>query len=152
MTSAHQRAAQMLAVAADFLELGQPVNRLSVAVTAIGVGVLVLPLVPPSQATQPTGMVVAILGVIELFLAARVTLEATRFRRLAADASAERLDIAAFDAALVALRFILPTKAGRTVARRFATARRYLIAQVAVFLLQMAAAIVGGYMSTFNGL
>jgi hypothetical protein len=140
----------MLAVAADFLDQGQAINRLSVAVTAIGIGVLVLPLVPPSQATQPTGMLVAVLGIVELFLAIRVALSATQFRRLAADAAAERLDIAAFDAALVALKFILPNKAGRTVAKRFAVARTYLFAQIAVFLLQIGAAIVGGYMATFN--
>ena len=40
MASAHQRAAQMLAAAADLLDQGQIVNRLSIAVTAIAVAIL----------------------------------------------------------------------------------------------------------------
>ena len=58
------------------------------------------------RATQPTAVAVAIFGVVELYLAGRVAFNAAQFRRLANDAAAERLDIAAFDAALIALKFI----------------------------------------------
>ena len=62
----------MLAAAADLLDQGQIVNRLSIALTAIGLGVLLIPMLPASDATQPTAAIVAVLGVIELFFAARV--------------------------------------------------------------------------------
>ena len=53
----------MLAAAADLLDQGQTVNRLSIALTAIGLGVLLVPMVPLSDATQPTAAIVAVLGV-----------------------------------------------------------------------------------------
>lgn len=152
MTSTHQKAAQMFAAAADLLDQAQIVNRISIAATAIGLGVLLVPMVPASEATQPAAATVAVLGVVELFLAGKVALSAAQFRRLANDAAAERLDIAAFDAALVALKFVTPIKAGRPITRRFTLARRFMFAQIAVFVLQVAAAIAGGFAILFlNG-
>jgi hypothetical protein len=143
MTSSYQRAAQMFAAAADLLDQGQAVNRLSIAVTAIGLGVLLIPMIPASAATQPTAAIVAVLGVAELFLAGRVAVSAGQFRRLAADAAAERLDITAFDAALISLKFLSAKKAGQSITKRFTVARRYMIAQTAAFILQVMAAIAG---------
>ena len=85
----------MLAAAADLLDQGQIVNRLSIAVTAIAIAILLLPMLPPSEATLPTAAIVAVVGLIELAVAMRVSLDAALFRRLAEDAAAERLDVAA---------------------------------------------------------
>ena len=120
----------MLAAAADLLDQGQTVNRLSIALTAIGLGVLLIPMIPASDATQPTAAIVAILGMAELFFATRVAISAAQFRRLAEDALAERLDIAAYDAALVALKFIKVKQAGKPIGRRLDFARRFLFVQI----------------------
>jgi len=150
MASAHQRAAQMLAAAADLLDQGQIVNRLSIAVTAIALAILLLPMLPPSEATLPTAGLVAIIGLIELFMAVRVSLDAALFRRLANDAQAERLDVAAFDAAMLALKLMSAGKAGQPIAKRFAGARRLLIIQGATLFLQVVAAVVGASAIVFN--
>jgi hypothetical protein len=150
MASAHQRAAQMLAAAADLLDQGTIVNRLSIAVTAIAIGILLLPILPPSEATLPTAAVVAALGMIELMIAMRVSLDAALFRRLANDAAAERLDVAAFDAAMLALKLMRAGQAGQPVAKRFAGARRLLVIQGAALFLQVAAAVAGGAAIYFN--
>ena len=140
----------MLAAAADLLDQGQIVNRLSIAVTAIALAILLLPMLPPSEATLPTAALVALVGVIELFMAVRVSLDAALFRRLALDAQAERLDVAAFDAAMLALKLMSPGKAGQPIAKRFAGARRLLIIQGATLLLQVIAAVVGASAIVFN--
>jgi hypothetical protein len=152
MTSPPQKAAQMLAVAADLLDQGQTVNRLSIALTAIGLGVLLIPMVPASDATQPTAAVVALVGIVELFLAMRVATSAAQFRRLADDASTERLDIAAYDAALAALKFVRvkQKQPGKPIGRRIEVARLFLVAQVGVFVLQVAVAIAGSMTIYFN--
>jgi hypothetical protein len=150
MTSPHQKAAQMLAAAADLLDQGQTVNRLSIALTAIGLAVLLVPMVPISQATQPTAAIVAILGVVELVFAARVAIGAARFRRLAEDSAAERLDIAAYDSALVALKFMTVKQVGKPIGRRFDLARKLFFAQAAAFGLQVVTAIVGSMLAFFN--
>lgn len=140
----------MLAAAADLLDQGQIVNRLSIAVTAIAIAVLLLPMLPASEATLPTAAIVAMFGVAELLIAMRVGLDAALFRRLANDAAEERLDVAAFDAALLALKLMSPGRAGLPIARRFAGARRLLIVQGAALFLQVVAAIAGGSAIYFN--
>jgi hypothetical protein len=146
-----QRAAQMLAAAADVLEQGQAINRVSIVVTSIALGTLLLSLAPASPGAQPTAAIVVALGLIELFLAARVAIAALRFRRLAEDAAAERLDLAAFDAALIALQLTTAKQAGRPVGRRFQLARRLLLAQAGVLLLQAIVAVAGAFLIYFVG-
>jgi hypothetical protein len=150
MASAHQRAAQMLAAAADLLDQGTIVNRLSIAVTAIAIAILLLPMLPPSEATLPTAAAVAVFGVAELFIAMRVSLDAALFRRLANDAAGERLDVASFDAAMLALKLMRAGQAGQPIAKRFAGARRLLVIQEAALLLQVLASIGGGAAIYFN--
>ena len=150
MTSAHQRAAQMLAAAADLLDQGAIINRLSIAVTVVAIAILLLPMLPPSEATLPTAAIVALFGIAQLAVALRVSLDAALFRRLANDAAAERLDVGAFDAAMLALKLMRSGKAGQPIAKRFAGARRLLVIQGAVLVLQVVAAIVGGSAVYFN--
>ena len=77
----------MLAASADLLDQGQTVHRLSLPLTAIAVGVLLLPVFPTSIALMPTAVGVAAIGLAELFLALRVAFDAQLFRRLAQDAA-----------------------------------------------------------------
>ena len=140
----------MLAAAADLLDQGQIVNRLSIAVTAIALAILLLPMLPPSEATLPTAALVAVFGMLELFMAVRVSLDAALFRRLANDAQAERLDVAAFDAAMLALKLMSTGKAGQPIAKRFAGAKRLLVIQGATLVLQVIAALTGASAIVFN--
>lgn len=140
----------MLAAAADLLDQGQIVNRLSIAVTAIAIAILLLPMLPPSEATLPTAAAVAVLGIAELAVAVRVSLDAALFRRLANDAAAERLDVGAFDAAMLALKLMRAGKAGQPVAKRFAGARRLFVLQAATLFLQTVTAIAGAAAMYFN--
>jgi len=140
----------MLAAAADLLDQGILVNRLSIAVTAIAIGILLLPMLPPSEATLPTAAIVAAFGMAELAIAMRVGLDAALFRRLANDAAAERLDVAAFDAAMLALKLMRAGQAGQPIAKRFAGARRLLVIQAGALLLQAIAALIGGSAIYFN--
>jgi len=143
MTSAHQRAAHMLAVGADLLEQGQVINRLSVAATAIGLGVLLLPVFPASPAMAPMAMLVAVAGLGELFLAMRVGLDAALFRRLAADAADDRLNLAALEEALTALK-LKSDHASWSIAARLSGARRLLMLQGIALFIQVLAAMAGG--------
>jgi hypothetical protein len=144
MSSSHQKAAQMLGAAADLLDQGQIINRLSLAVTAIALGVLLLPVFPASQAMVPAAIATAIAGLVELACALRVSLDAALFRRLGNDASEDRLDVPAFDSALVALKLMPTGKAGWPIARRLAGARRLLIFQMVALLVQVLFAFSGG--------
>jgi hypothetical protein len=152
MTNPHQKAAQMLAASAEFLDQGQPVNRLSITLTAIGLGVLLIPMVPASEATQPTAALVVLLGLVELYFSSRVAIAAAQFKRLAEDALAARLDIAGFDAALVSLKLSSVKQASRPVGRRLDLARRFLFAQVAFFVLQVAVALAGSLLVYFSAI
>lgn len=134
----------MLAAAADVLDQGQIVNRLSLAVTAIAVGVLLLPVFPASGATVPTATVVALIGLAEIFLATRISLNAALLRRLAEDAAEDRLDVNAFDSALLALKLVPAGKAGQPIARRFVSTRRLIVWQGVALAIQIVAAIIGG--------
>ena len=119
------------------------------AIKAAGV-TFVVSMLPPSEATLPTAALVALFGIAQLAVALRVSLDAALFRRLANDAAAERLDVGAFDAAMLALKLMRSGKAGQPIAKRFAGARRLLVIQGAVLVLQVVAAIVGGSAVYFN--
>jgi len=143
MTSAHQKAAHMMAAMADLLDQGQIVNRLSLAVTAIGAAVLLVPLVPASTVFIPTAILVVTVGAAEIVLAMRVGLDAALFRRLAAEAAADRLDAAAFEAAILALRIIPHRKPTQPIPKRVGGAKRFLLLQGAALVLQIIIAMAG---------
>jgi hypothetical protein len=141
MTTSNRQSAQMLATAADFLAQGRSVNRLSLAITAIALAVL---LVPPFAAAALGAAIVVIFGVAELFCALRVSFDAALFRRLADEAADDRLDLTTFDNALRALRLMRARKTGQRIGDRFARARRLLIAQGVAVFLQLVTAMVTG--------
>jgi hypothetical protein len=148
MTSTHQKAAQMLAAVADLLDQGQLINKLSVAVTAIAAAVLLVPVFPASTVFIPTGILVVLVGLVELAFAVRVGLGAALYRRLAADAAADRLDEPAAEAALVALRIFPAKKAALPIPQRVMRAKRLLLMQSAALLIQLLIAI-GGAVTMF---
>ena len=133
----------MLAAAADLLDQGQLLHWLSLALTAIAAGAL---LAPALGASIPAAALVVVAGLAELALAARVRFDAALFRRLAADAAADRLSLDAFDGALVTLAIVPAGKAGRDIPARFVGARRLLMLQAAALLAQVAVAILGGFL------
>ena len=140
----------MLAASADLLDQGQLVHRLSLPLTAIAVGVLLLPVFPTSIALIPTAIGVAAIGLAELFLAIRVALDAQLFRRLAHDAAEDRLDVDACDAALQALRLMPARRAGQPVAKRMIGAKHLLMWQIAALLVQVVVATIGAAAVFFN--
>lgn len=144
MTDSHNRAVYLLAAASDLLDQGQIVNRLSLAMTAIAVAVLLLPVFPASAATVPTAIIVALVGVAEIYLATRVSLNASLLRRLADDAAHGQLDVAAFDSALQALKLLPAGGTGQPITRRFAGIKRLLVWQAAAMVVQIVVAIIGG--------
>jgi hypothetical protein len=145
MTSAHQKAAQMLGAAADLLDQGQLLNRLSVVTTSIALAVLLLPVFPATAAMVLVAVLVVLAGLLQLYFAVRVGLDAALFRRLGNDAAEDRLDVAAFDSALMALRLLPASKSGFPIATRIVGAKRLLAYQGAAFLLQMLLAVAGGF-------
>jgi hypothetical protein len=140
MPSPNKQAAHMLAAAADLLDQGRSLNRFSVAVTAIAVGVM---LVPDFAGSTPVTILVALAGVVEMFFASRVRFDGRLFARLAIEAADDRLDLAAFDAALSALRLMPDGQVDRRIADRFIAARRLLFLQVAALAAQIAIAVLG---------
>jgi hypothetical protein len=150
MTSTHQKAAQTFAAAADFLDQGQPINRLSIAVTVIALAALLLPVFPASPAMIPIALAVAVVGFVELFVAMRVAFDAALFRRLAGDASDDRLDVGASDQALMALRLLPFGKASPSIFKRLSTAKRFLFAQSAALCVQAALAVAGSALVFFE--
>jgi hypothetical protein len=136
MTSDYRKSAEMLAAAADLLDQGEIVNRLSRGLTVLAAAILLLPLL--ALMAPVFAILCALAGMAELALAGRVRLDAALFRRAAADAAADRFDMAAFDAALVTLRLMPAAKAGRPIETRFYGARRLLVLQIASLVVQVA--------------
>ena len=141
MTSAYRKSAEMLAAAADLLDQGEIVDRLSLGLTVAAAAILLL---PPFATLAPVAILAALAGMAELALAGRVRFDAALFRRAAADAAADRFDMAAFDAALVTLKLMPAGKAGRPIETRFCGARRLLVLQIASLVVQVAIIGAGG--------
>jgi hypothetical protein len=141
MTSAYRKSAEMLAAAADLLDQGEIVHRLSISLTVLAAAILLVPLL---AMMAPVAILAALAGMAELALAGRVRLDAALFRRAAADAAADRFDMTAFDAALVTLKLMPAGKAGRPIETRFHGARRLLVLQIASLVVQVAIIGAGG--------
>jgi hypothetical protein len=140
----------MLAAAADLLDQGQLVNRLSVTLTAIAAAVLLLPVFPPSPLASATASLVLVCGLGELYLAVRAGFNAAIFRRLAGQAADDRLNVAAADSALHTLRLLPKRAAAQSMAQRLNGARRLLLVQAALLGFQIVLACGGGAMAYFG--
>jgi hypothetical protein len=126
----------LLASAAALLDQGRGVDRLSRAVTAAALIILlVLPFAArPSWHLAAGIALVALAGLIEAYLAIRVGFDAALFRQIA---SGPTVDFAAMDAALNRLGLLPARKLGRPAQPRIAGARRLLALQVSAFAVQV---------------
>jgi len=129
-----------LVAGAALLEQGRRVDALSHGVTwaALLTGVIALGFGGRGAHGFAAMAAAAVLvGLVELWFAARVDLDAQLFRHLAAEAGAGRLDLARFDAGLHLAGLIPAPTATRGIGARIAGARRLLGAQAAVCALQL---------------
>lgn len=143
VTDPRHKASLLLAGIADLLDQGQIMNRLSIAVTAIGAGVLLIPIFPASTAFVPMGIIVVAVGLIELLVAMRISLDAAIFRRFAAEAAADRVDMEAFDATLRVFRPVSGKGSDRPLSKRLSAAKRLLTVQALLLFLQLVIAALG---------
>ena len=126
------------AIAAAILRRGALLHTASLVLTVATVIACV--------ATRPDSIwlvaiaVVAPLGIVEFWLAARVALDAELFDVLAA----RPLDLAGFDQAMQSLGLMPPTKANRPLADRIRGAFRLLKLQALTLGLQVAVLVIGG--------
>ena len=140
---------QILISGAAVLDQGARIDSLSRGVTiAALIGLLAIGvMVDHPDALPMVVLALAVLvGLIELYLSIRVTLDATLFRELATTSAVP--DWETFDAALLRLGMLPPAKAGRPVETRVAGARRLLCAQGVALIVQMSLAVVGAYAVT----
>lgn len=121
-----RRQATSAGVMAAFLRVGGPVDQASSLLLALGVLCALLgPL-------APLALPVLLLGLAEKYVAWRAALDAELFAVLARDPG----DDAGFDAALGACLGRATPLPQRTLAQRWQGARRFLLWQIALLLLQ----------------
>ena len=134
------------AVAADLLAHGAAVNRLSLALTAAGVLLLLVQaLVQPHRVAMALTSLAIVAGLAELWFALRVGFDARAFQRLARGDTADGLTVAGFDAAMSGLGLMPADKERRPIAERVRGAMRLLGRQVAFLLLQVVLLVAGGW-------
>jgi len=142
----------LAAAAAALLDQGQRADRLSRPITAASaIVLLLLPafLGPPPVLLTTILALVVLLGLIELYLAIRVSFDAALFRRLAA--APEGFDRARLDRALSRLGLIPEDKAGRPIVERIAGARRLLAWQGMTLAAQILLVLIGAGLSAALG-
>jgi hypothetical protein len=142
----------LAAAAAALLDQGQRADHLSRPITAAAVIVyLLLPAVlgplPPVLATILA--LVAILGLVELYLAIRIGFDAALFHRLAA--VPEGFDCARLDRTLIRLGLTPEARAGRPIIERISGARRLLMWQGLILAAQVLLILVGAGLSASLG-
>lgn len=126
------------------LEQGRTLDRLSRLLTVAGLmAALLAVMIAPGAAggVAATGLVTAIAGCVEIYLAVRVGFDAVLFQRLGA--SPDLLSVDGMDAALTELELLPEAKRGRPIAARIAGARRLFRWQWCAVLAQVAAIVAG---------
>ena len=126
------------AIAAAILRRGALLHTASLVLTVATVIAVVS--TRPGSASLVAIAVVAALGIVEFWLAARVALDAELFDVLAA----RRSDLAGFDRAMQSLGLMPPAKANRPLAHRIRGAFRLLKLQALTLGLQVAVLVIGG--------
>jgi hypothetical protein len=134
------------AIAADLLAQGTTVHRLSAMLTfGAALAIPVLGLLWPRGWAMAVATLVVLLGIVELWIALRVSFDAHIFERLARGAGAGGFDAGAFDAAMRACRLIQADKAGRPVALRVRGAMVLAGKQFALLVAQLVILAGGGW-------
>lgn len=128
-------------ITAALLAQGERLDALSRMLTAILLATLLLGAGQGSPLTVTALIVGTGAGIVELYLAARVGLDAALFVHLGKDAADGRLDLLAFDAAMTGHGLAPPGMSGRPIARRCRGARRLLVGQASALLIQVALAL-----------
>jgi hypothetical protein len=135
---------EFLRCAAALLDQGRTADYLSRILTAAALGGI---LIYPAIATEPAGplmgpvALVALAGLGETYFAIRVAFDRVLFDRVAS--APEAPDFAGTDDALVRLRLMPASKAGRPVDARVAGARRRFRFQIFACVAQVVFALAG---------
>jgi len=143
MTSTEPMAREVAATAAMLLDQGSSLDRLSRPLTVAAlIGLLLAMALGGREAVMVIAALalVALAGIIEAYFAIRVGLDAALFRHLA---TSEAADPAALDGALLRLRLMPETKAGRAALDRAVGARRLLHRQAAALIVQLGLVFLG---------
>jgi hypothetical protein len=134
----------LLAAAASLLDQGEVIDRLSRPLTIAALIGLVAGLgVELGALLTAALLLVALVGLIETYLALRTGFDAALFHRLARDEEGSALDLGKLDAALLELGLLPKAKAGRAVEPRVLGARRLLTLQGLALALQVAVVVFG---------
>ncbi len=130
---------QLAAAAADLLDQGAVIDRLSRPITIAALLGLIVGLGIELGALLTAGLLfVSLAGLIETYLALRVGFDAALFRRLEQGEADGMPDLGTLDAALAALGLLPRSKVARSVEQRALGARRLLTLQGAALALQVA--------------
>ena len=134
----------MLAIAAALLDQGRSFDRLSRSVT-VGALVTLIAIGIFGAAEPVLGFALTssiLVGLINLYFSVRVGVDAAIFHHFAA-ARDEPVDLKGLDDALKEMGLLAASKAGRPLNARIIGARRLLICQIYVTLLQVALFLLG---------
>lgn len=109
----------------------------------LSIGLTVAAAMPLLSGTGLRGVCIGVLvtGMVAAYLAVRVGFDASLFL----DASERSLSIEVFDRALTGLRLVAPDRTGRSWNERCRSARRLLMAEGALVVLQTALAAAAGW-------
>ena len=142
--SGETEARYALAAAASLLDQGEIIDRLSRPLTLAALMGLTVGLGIELGRLLTAGLVlVAVTGLIELYLALRVGFDAALFHRLAGDGNQRVPDLRNLDAALLKLGLLADTKSGRALEPRVSGARRLLFLQAAALVFQVVVIFFG---------
>lgn len=132
---------ELLAIAAALLDTGRGIEQLARFLTVLAFAGLLAPLWMPVPAGRLFLLLAsAVAGLGGAYAGARVGLDATLFRRLAAMAQGPAM----LDDALMQLGMLPARKAGRPSVQRIAGARRLLRMQALLLLVQAGALAMAG--------
>ena len=133
-----------LAAASSLLGQGEVIDRLSRPLTLAALIGLMIGLGVELGALLTAGLlVVALTGLIELYLALRVGFDAALFHALAGDDKKSAPDLRKLDVALQKLGLLAEAKSARAVEPRILGARRLLTLQAASLVVQVAVILFG---------
>jgi hypothetical protein len=133
----------IVGAAADLLDQGTVIDRLSRPLTIAAIVGLIVGLGVELGALLVAGMLlVTLAGLAETYLAMRTAFDAKLFRRLAEDIRSTASDPAKIDAALIELGLLDESKAGRPIEQRALDARRLLVLQGSALVLQIAVVLL----------
>ena len=131
------------AAAADLLDQGATINRLSRPLTIAALIGLIIGLGVELGALLVAGLLlVALAGLAETYLAIRIGFDAKLFRRLAEGDDDPAATLGRLDAALIELGVLTESNPERAIEQRASSARRLLVLQGSALVLQVAVVLL----------